>query len=294
MRFTVEAGGARARAVAFGTARLPDGAEDGGFDATFGLELNEWNGTVEPRLVLRNLLPCAPGPIALAGEPEDPTAAALLEMATDAGRPVQWSQDDHRAGQPQLRDRRGAGIAGTLASLVATGEPVLVVCADARARRKALDGRLGGFAVISYAALARDPEAARPYPHLVALDPPTEPRHETLLHTGVPGRMTHLAWGEPELAFAVHVHERDLDLRSALRAVYAATRDRGPEALADFPPLVAGRCLRVLTELGLVEDLAVVPDPRRADLHDSPSFVAYRARLEAGTAWLSQSIPRAA
>ncbi len=59
-RFTVESRGARARAVAFGTGgRLPlaaDGAADGpagAMQATFTLEVNEWNGVSEPRLVLR-------------------------------------------------------------------------------------------------------------------------------------------------------------------------------------------------------------------------------------------------
>jgi single-stranded-DNA-specific exonuclease len=55
-RFTVESRGVRARAVAFGTGgRLPvevDG-EAGSIQATFTLEVNEWNGVSEPRLVLR-------------------------------------------------------------------------------------------------------------------------------------------------------------------------------------------------------------------------------------------------
>jgi single-stranded-DNA-specific exonuclease len=53
VRFTVESGGARARAVAFGTGgRLP--VPDGELaEATFTLEVNEWNGVSEPRLVLR-------------------------------------------------------------------------------------------------------------------------------------------------------------------------------------------------------------------------------------------------
>ncbi|HEX5853821.1 MAG TPA: single-stranded-DNA-specific exonuclease RecJ [Solirubrobacteraceae bacterium] len=53
VRFTVESGGARARAVAFGNGgRLPvaDGVPA---QATFTLEVNEWNGVSEPRLVLR-------------------------------------------------------------------------------------------------------------------------------------------------------------------------------------------------------------------------------------------------
>ncbi|MEJ7787079.1 MAG: DHHA1 domain-containing protein, partial [Solirubrobacteraceae bacterium] len=291
IRFTVEAGGARARAVAFGMGRLPDGAEEGCFDATFGLELNEWNGTVEPRLVLRKVLPCDPGPIVLAGEPEDPLAASLLEAATDPTCPALTT---HEVANPGQNDRRGCGIAGTITSLVATGEPVLVVCADARTRRKALEGRLGGFAICSYAALARDPSIAGPYPHVVALDPPSEAHHEGLLA----GRMTHLAWGGPELAFAEDVHERDLDLRPHLRALYPDLRERGVAAFADRHPLLAGRCLRVLCELGLAEvrgAVIAVPPPRgRTELERSPSFVAYQRRLEDGRRWLSRETQKAA
>jgi single-stranded-DNA-specific exonuclease len=54
VRFTVLADGARARAVAFGGgASLP--VRDGQpADATFALEVNEWRGVSEPRLVLRH------------------------------------------------------------------------------------------------------------------------------------------------------------------------------------------------------------------------------------------------
>jgi single-stranded-DNA-specific exonuclease len=54
VRFSVESGGARARAVAFGTGgRLP--VEEGEpAEATFTLEVNEWRGVTEPRLVLRH------------------------------------------------------------------------------------------------------------------------------------------------------------------------------------------------------------------------------------------------
>jgi single-stranded-DNA-specific exonuclease len=58
LRFTVLSGdGARARAVAFGNGgRLPV-AEDALADATFTLEVNEWRGVSEPRLVLRHAQP---------------------------------------------------------------------------------------------------------------------------------------------------------------------------------------------------------------------------------------------
>jgi single-stranded-DNA-specific exonuclease len=53
VRFTVSSGGASARAVAFGggtTLPVKDGAPA---QATFALEVNEWRGVCEPRLVLR-------------------------------------------------------------------------------------------------------------------------------------------------------------------------------------------------------------------------------------------------
>jgi len=56
VRFSVQSGGTRARAVAFGNGgRLPV-ADGVAAQATFTLEVNEWNGVSEPRLVLRNAL----------------------------------------------------------------------------------------------------------------------------------------------------------------------------------------------------------------------------------------------
>ena len=83
VRFTVESGGARARAVAFGTGgRLPV-AEGEEAQATFTLEVNEWNGVSEPRLVLRRAQPSAAlvavteaSPVARARAPRAPAAAA--------------------------------------------------------------------------------------------------------------------------------------------------------------------------------------------------------------------------
>ncbi len=72
VRFTVLADGARARGVAFGGgASLPvrDGAPA---DATFALEVNEYRGVSEPRLVLRHAQPAA--------------AATATETPTDEGQ----------------------------------------------------------------------------------------------------------------------------------------------------------------------------------------------------------------
>jgi single-stranded-DNA-specific exonuclease len=58
-RFRLEAGGAHARAVAFGCdGRLPV-SEGEPIDATFVLEVNEWRGVCEPRIVLREAQPAS-------------------------------------------------------------------------------------------------------------------------------------------------------------------------------------------------------------------------------------------
>jgi len=79
VRFTVESAGARARAVAFHTGgRLPVAAGEPA-QATFTLEVNEWNGVSEPRLVLRRAQPAAPagtGRQPIVEEAAEDTAAA--------------------------------------------------------------------------------------------------------------------------------------------------------------------------------------------------------------------------
>lgn len=74
VRFTVESGGARSRAVAFGNGgRLP--VPDGqAAQATFTLEVNEWNGVSEPRLVLRRAQS-----LVVEQPAEAPTAQAAVE-----------------------------------------------------------------------------------------------------------------------------------------------------------------------------------------------------------------------
>jgi single-stranded-DNA-specific exonuclease len=54
VRFTVESRGARAQAVAFRTGGQLPVADGAPVEATFKLEVNEWNGVCEPRLVLRH------------------------------------------------------------------------------------------------------------------------------------------------------------------------------------------------------------------------------------------------
>ncbi len=304
VRFTVSAGGTRARAVAFGTSTVDC---EQPLDATFTLELNEYNGSVEPRLVLRDARPSAPAPITLAGEPDDYLAAAFAELR----RPLHdvAARPGDLATAP-LRDRRGGGIAGTIAALVASGEPVLVVAADARVRLRHLQPILGGFALCSHDALERDPGLAlaagrdgRPA-HVVMLDPPAGP-----LRTY--GQMTHLTWGRPELGFAEQIHERGYALRASLTATYRALRAAGETAGEELemllrgdartprPAALAGRVLRVLAELDLVSldpgsRTVTVPSAERTALERSAAFRAYQQRYEDGLRFLSEVTAKAA
>jgi single-stranded-DNA-specific exonuclease len=83
VRFTVESRGARARAVAFGNGgRLPV-ADGEPAEATFTLEVNEWGGVSEPRLVLRQARPAlARIEAERRDRPADPGEAELVLFAT--------------------------------------------------------------------------------------------------------------------------------------------------------------------------------------------------------------------
>jgi len=291
LRFTVEAGGSRARGVAFSRTRLPE-AKDGVLDAAFALERNEWQGTVEPRLVLRCAHPPVAAPIELVGEagPDAHLEVAMAELLrpafTEPASPVVAPGGEHGV----VRDRRGRGVAGTLAALVASGEPVLVVCADALLRHRHLAGRVGGFALCSYEALERDGGLGSGHRHLLALDPPAIAAHAALLSPGSE-RAVHLAWGPVEAGFALRVLERDHELRPPLVALYrdlrAGTRPVAESLRAAGPPRLAARLLRVLSELDLVSvdpvaaTVAMPPAPHTA-LERSPTFRAAAGRLEEG------------
>src|SRR4029079_1258743 len=93
---------------------------------------------------------------------------------------------------------RGGGVAATLTALVASGEPLLVACADARRRRGHFAGRLGGFSVVGWHALHRSPALVERYAHVLALDPAASDGQAAL----VDERFT-LAWGEAEAGYAL-------------------------------------------------------------------------------------------
>ncbi len=308
MRFTLLSGGARASAVAFGRSRLPDG-HDEALDATFALEINRWNGREEPRLVLRAAARPAPGPIAFAGRPQDDIDAALAEFgafgaAAPRVTPANPATPERVAPLGAVRDRCGLGPAGTLGALVASGEPVLVICDCESSKRDSLSGRVGGLTLCSYDALQRDPRIADAFTHVVALDPPSSAALESQLRSPAPGRTTHLAWGSAELRFAVDGLDDHHRLRGDLAVFYRALRDGGADPLAAAvrgrSAVRCGRLLRVLHDLGLVRvdaaarAVVVLEHDAPTDVTSSPTFVALLALAEERRRWLTRSIDLAA
>jgi single-stranded-DNA-specific exonuclease len=340
--FSLAAGGARSRCVRFGKgSSLP--AEPGEpVDAAVRLEANRYNGTTEPRLILRCAQPAAPQPIDVIGEPEwrDGVIAELDRDLTGAPMAIPDpgnSRDRGEAGDEpagrgsgvralppggdssagvlatrSVRENRGIGVAGLLGDLVASGEPVLVVAAHAPHRARALQGRVGGFAVASWAALEDAPGLAQDFAHVVAVDPPALPHRRALLEHLPGAGWTHLAWGAAELGFARRIHEWDYALRTPLAAVYRALRAAGGargeacEAMLSGDgaqprtAALAGRLVRVLAELDLVvlereaPALTVAEGPERTALERSAAYRAYQQRLEDGLRYLASSTLRAA
>ncbi len=304
-RFAVSSGAARARGVAFGCDGAL-GAEAGEpVDATFTLERNVWNGAVEPRLVLRHPRACATRPIEVLGEQEDFLQGVLEEL----DRPLDRMVDSELGRRPISRtvlDRRHESPLAVLRDALAVGGGVLAVCAEVSRRLGGLAARTGGFALISYHALARDPSLAGRFAHLVALDPPASLTAAALLEPG--HGYAHLAWGEPELRFAQQMHEQEYGLRASLVALYRALRAQlrvtGEELERLLrgdgehgrPARMAGRLIRVLAELELVSldrDLPALGIAGTAPtaLERSPAFRAYAEQLEDGRRYLSSTNP---
>jgi single-stranded-DNA-specific exonuclease len=309
-RFSVSSGGASATAIAFGCDGRVPGADGGPLEATFRLERNAWQGTVQPRLVLRHARPAAAAPIELLGEGGDYVAAVLgaLEEPLDDRLGADELAVHDQSGVRTVLDRRGEGPLAVLADACACdGGSVLAVSADAPRRLAGLRGRAGGFALVGHAALARAPELAGRFEHLVVLDPPTGPRADALIRRG--SGYAHLAWGPAELRFAEQMHELEYGLRASLVTLYRSLRLARRVAGGELerllrgdgqhgrPARLAGRLVRVLAELELVSldrelPALAIASEQRTELERSPAYRAYAQRYEDGRRFLSRATPR--
>ncbi|MGI9094905.1 MAG: DHHA1 domain-containing protein [Thermoleophilaceae bacterium] len=306
-RFSLVAGAARARGVAFRTSQrslAACGAQ--AHDVAVSLERNCWNGRVEPRVVMCSLSPTRPGALVdLGARPfwEELRSALACDPA------LWWPAPSEAPTQSRtVSDRRGEGFAGLAGDLLTSGEPVLVVVADVERRRSSLETLVAGMAprglgAISWTALGAKPGVAAAYPHLLALDPPPTEEGVALFAGALGHGSAHLAWGDPECSFTAAYWRAQLALRPALAELWRAL-DGGSlagDALASalrgsgaYPRsgALGARLLRVLSELALVDfDVATrsckaLPGAR-TDLERSAAHRAYGARLAAADRFLA-------
>jgi single-stranded-DNA-specific exonuclease len=317
-RFTVSAGGVKANAVAFGCDGKVPGADGEPLDASFRLERNVWNGVVEPRLLFRNAVPCAPEPITVLGEPDDYVEAVLMELDRELepydhadelsegeSQPTELASD---FGERVILDVRDTSPLTTIvdaqAAAAADSSGILVICANAQRRLGSFAGRRGGFALITHDSLAEEPELMTEFEHVVVLDPPITKEQDAITKLG--NGYTYLAWGEAELRFSQQMHELEYGLRASLVALYRDLRDREGVSGEEFEHLLrgdgphprsarlAGRLVRVLTELGLVSldlDLPALTHAgaQPTELERSDAYRVYNQTYEDGLRFLSRS-----
>jgi single-stranded-DNA-specific exonuclease len=302
-RFNLHSGAHKALGVAFGRSTLGVG-EDEPVDAAVRLEVNRWNGSVEPRIVLRELYP-HPGPAGDegAGWMESWRGDFEAELAAD---PAAWPPGGLAAIEDEGKRRLSRGLtspAAVIAELASSGERVLVVVADSA--RRAHFAKLGAT-LIEGEALEREPGLACEFEHVVLADPPCFSHLDRLAaRPSGGGGYLHRVWGEAEWRVAHATLAARYAQRRELIAVFRDLRDAGEVRGEDLRSALRGggpyprsaqaaaRCLRVLSELGLVvvatnlgDGVAGVVSSERTDLERSAAFRAYSARYQEGHEYL--------
>jgi single-stranded-DNA-specific exonuclease len=262
-RFSLQSGDRRARGVCFGRSTLPVSADEP-IDASVRIEVNEWNGAVEPRLVLKELYPVDPSvdaeQLPEPGHPERCGCAAQewwrrfdaeLALALEP-----WPAEQAPAGAGgRERIRAASSPAAVLAELVSSGEPVLALSADASRRSGMAGGAAGlarfgggraavacgrcgaeeiaaatrsgrsGLVLADYAALELVPDAAAAFPHVVMIDPPAFAHEAELAARSGDGGYLHRAWGDAEIGFALRILGHTYALQPTLRGLYRKLRE---------------------------------------------------------------------
>jgi single-stranded-DNA-specific exonuclease len=153
-RFNLRSGGARALGVAFGRPSLGVSDKEP-VDAAVQLEVNQWNGSIEPRVLLRELYrlpeePASEPPHRCRCEEGEWWRRFEAELTAPLGAPSgprgaaadPVPGDKAGSGRPRERVRARSAIA-TIAELVSSGESVLALCADASRRAELAAGAAG-------------------------------------------------------------------------------------------------------------------------------------------------------
>jgi single-stranded-DNA-specific exonuclease len=314
-RFSLHSGAHRALGVAFGRPKLGVG-EDDSVDAAVRLEVNRWNGSVEPRLVLRELYPREEGASKAADEEwwrrfeaelaRDPAEQGPAPSAQPGGSSFVslTATNSERAGRVELRPV--SSPAAVVAELSSCGEGE-VLAYVANCERRSAVGR-DGVVLADEAVLKIHPELASRFEHVVLVDPPAFPDVEELvMRATADGGYAHLAWGEAEHRFALAMLDEQLARRPALIGLFrelreadessgdsllGALRGSGPHPRT---PEGAARCFRVLDELGLVHGSPTggggsvgVVSSEGTELERSAAYRAYGARHQEGLQYLKR------
>ncbi len=298
-RFSLHSGAHRAVGVAFGRSGLGVGDDDP-VDVAVRLEVNHWNGAVEPRVVLRELYPRS------AEEPGGESSAWWERFEAElAGDPAEWAPSGPAEGEERRLLTSANAPAAVVAELASSGESVLAVVADAGLRAAM---SFDGVRLADYLELERRPELALDFTHVVLVDPPPFAHLEAIAaRSAGEGGFLHRVWGEPEWRLSCRALGDQLARRPALVAAFTDLRDAagpsiGGESLLEAlrgsgprprGPEAAARCFRVLAELGLVQgspeggDGTVgVLSSDGTELERSAAFRAYTARYEEGQRYL--------
>ena len=317
-RLTIASSGVRARAVAFGVgsslSETVGGAPDPArrHDVTARLEVNEWAGAVEPRLVVN-----AVHPLPECEDPANPGCSACSCRASserwwqavfeELEAPLEGSPGpgSRGTGERTVLDRRGPGALGLLSELLSAGEPLLVACADV-SRRRALFAcelapeRFGrpepvflsarcardcvtepaGFpaalCVADYGALEREPTLASRFRHVFALDPPPSAGAAGLVgERNSDGEgFLHLGWGPAELDFSRKVLEHELLLRPTLASLYRSlVAAGGTLAAAELEAALAGEGAHPRTPAHVARCLRVLGELNLVSIERSSATV---------------------
>ena len=269
-RFNVSTGGLSARAVAFDSNGALEAAQRTPHDLTVRLEINHWNGAVEPRAILSGAHGRDP---VTSGDEAEGHACGVVESSSwwdrfdlELGRDLVAAPTE--MGNPPtarrpVNARRGSVVA-RITELLSSGERVMVLSADA-ARRSALlesiePARFGvegatvcmrcspdalasasrldrALLITDWSSLSGARAVAENFDHLVLVDPPPSPALERIALVG--SGYVHEAWGAAE-ELAELCWDSEWGLRSALAEIYRglAARELGPGEL--LPVLEGG------------------------------------------------------
>jgi len=276
-RFSLHSGSHRALGVAFGRSSLGVEPEEA-VDAAVRLEVNHWNGAVEPRVVLRELYPLESG----AEEPAPAHRCSCedaewwsrfeAELSREPGVLSSYAPIGGHNSTRQVVPGGGA-ISVALAELVSSGAGVLAVCADA-SRRAALaggasglarfnggSGRVacrncgagaiagviskagGGLALTDYATLlAQDQNVAECFEHVVLVDPPANELAADVV--AAPPELglgfLHQLWTGAEAEFTLAALEASAPSRKTIATVFRRLREAGEVSGTELRTALAG------------------------------------------------------